>query len=235
MTAPPMPPAKAARRPLLLAWSGGKDAAWTLHALRGRADVEVVALLATVDAGDGRASMQGVRRELLQAQAVAAGLPLIEAVIAPRSDNARYEAAFADALARAKARWPALDTVAFGDLRLPDVRAWRKASCAAMGWRIETPLFGLDTRGLAHAMIAGGLRARLCCVDLERLDAGFAGRAFDDRLLADLPPGCDPCGENGEFHTLVLDGPMFDRALAVREGGPMLRDGRLLYADFLPA
>ena len=229
------PTESAGRRPILLSWSGGKDAAWTLHALRARDDVEVVALLTTVTTGYERVAMQGIRRELLHAQADAAGLPLIEALIEPQCDNARYEAAFAAALAGAKARWPALDTIAFGDLRLADVRAWREASCAAMGWRIETPLFGIDTRELAHAMIAGGLRARLCCVDLEQLDASFAGRAFDDRLLADLPPGCDPCGENGEFHTLVLDGPMFDRALAVREGGPMLRDGRLLYADFLPA
>ena len=116
-----------------------------------------------------------------------------------------------------------------------NARAWREASCAAMGWRIETPLYGSDTRELAHAMIAGGLRARLCCVDLEQLDAGFAGRAFDDTLLADLPPGCDPCGENGEFHTLVLDGPMFDGAVAVRAGEQVLRDGRFLYTDFLPA
>ena len=223
------------RRPLLLAWSGGKDAAWTLHTLRQRDDVDVVALLTTVNTRYDRVAMQGIRRELLHAQAAATGLPLIEAEIEPQCDNARYEAAFADALARAKARWPELDTVAFGDLFLADVRAWREASCAAMGWRIETPLYGSDTRELAHAMIAGGLRARLCCVDLEQLDAGFAGRAFDDTLLADLPPGCDPCGENGEFHTLVLDGPMFDGALAVRAGEQVLRDGRFLYTDFLPA
>lgn len=223
------------RRPLLLAWSGGKDAAWTLHTLRQRDGVDVVALLTTVNTGYDRVAMQGIRRELLHAQAAATALPLIEAEIEPQCDNARYEAAFADALARAKARWPELDTVAFGDLFLADVRAWREASCAAMGWRIETPLYGSDTRELAHAMIAGGLRARLCCVDLEQLDAGFAGRAFDDTLLADLPPGCDPCGENGEFHTLVLDGPMFDGALAVRAGEQVLRDGRFLYTDFLPA
>ena len=188
------------RRPLLLAWSGGKDAAWTLHTLRQRDGVDVVALLTTVNTGYDRVAMQGIRRELLHAQAAATGLPLIEAEIEPQCDNARYEAAFADALARAKARWPELDTVAFGDLFLTDVRAWREASCGAMGWRIETPLYGSDTRELAHAMIAGSLRARLCCVDLEQLDAGFAGRAFDDTLLADLPPGCDPCGARAVTH-----------------------------------
>ena len=224
-----------APRPLLLSWSGGKDAAWTLHTLRQRDDVEVVGLLTTVNAGYDRIAMHGIRRDLLHAQAACAGLPLIEALIEPRCDNERYEAALADALQRARARWPTLDTLAFGDLFLADVRAWREASCARHGWRIATPLFGSDTTALAHEMIAGGLKARLCCVDTEQLDAEFSGRAFDDRLLAELPAGCDPCGENGEFHTLVTTGPMFDRSLDVRSGDQVLRDGRFLYTDFVSA
>jgi uncharacterized protein (TIGR00290 family) len=223
----------AARRPVLLSWSGGKDAAWTLQALRARPDVEVVSLLTTVNTGFDRIAMHGIRRELLHAQAAATGLPLIEASITPECDNARYEVAIADALQRARSRWPALDTIAFGDLFLADVRAWREASCARLGWRIETPLFGADTAALAHEMIAGGLQARLCCVDTQQLDGRFCGRAFDDRLLTELPVGCDPCGENGEFHTLVVAGPMFSRPLAVREGEQLMRDGRFLYTDFL--
>ncbi|WP_133480217.1 ATP-binding protein [Cognatilysobacter segetis] len=220
------------RRPILLSWSGGKDAAWTLHVLRGRDDVEVVGLLTTVNTGFDRVAMHGIRRDVLQAQAAAAGLPLIEARIEPQCDNARYEAAVADALERARARWPTLDTVAYGDLFLSDVRAWREAACAKLGWRIETPLFGTDTAALAHEMIAGGLRARLCCVDTQQLDADFCGRDFDDRLLADLPASCDPCGENGEFHTLVTAGPMFAQSVHVQAGEQVLRDGRFFYTDF---
>jgi uncharacterized protein (TIGR00290 family) len=223
----------AGRVPILLSWSGGKDAAWTLHTLRSRLDVEVVGLLTTVNTGFDRIAMHGIRRELLHAQAAATGLPLIEASITPDCDNARYEAAIADALQRARSRWPGLDTLAFGDLFLADVRAWREASCARLGWRVETPLFGADTAALAHEMIAGGLQARLCCVDTQQLDARFCGRAFDDRLLAELPADCDPCGENGEFHTLVVAGPMFDRALEVREGEQVLRDGRFFFSDFV--
>jgi uncharacterized protein (TIGR00290 family) len=218
--------------PMLLSWSGGKDAAWTLHALRQRDDVEVVGLLTTVNTGYDRVAMHGIRRDLLHAQAAATGLPLVEAMIEPQCDNDRYETAIADALQRARARWPSLDTLAFGDLFLADVRAWREASCAKLGWRIETPLFGADTTALAHEMIADGLHARLCCVDTQQLDATFSGRDFDDRLLADLPPGCDPCGENGEFHTLVTAGPMFGHALEVRAGAQVLRDGRFFYTDF---
>ena len=219
---------------MLLSWSGGKDAAWTLHVVRSRGDVEVVGLRTTVNSGYDRIAMHGIRRTLLHAQAAATGLSLVEAIIEPRCDNAAYEAAIGDALGRARARWPGLDTVAFGDLFLEDVRAWREASLAAMGWRVDTPLFGADTATLAREMIAGGLRARLCCVDTEQLDASFAGRKFDATLLDDLPEACDPCGERGEFHTLVTDGPMFDRALVVVPGERVLRDGRFQYVDFVP-
>lgn len=221
----------AARR-VLLSWSGGKDAAWALHVLRQRGDVEVAALLTTVNADYGRVAMQGIRRDVLQAQARATGLPLIEAYIPARCDNAVYEAAFADALARARARWPALDTIAFGDLFLQDIRDWREALCARHGWRIDTPLFPADTVRLAREMQAAGLVAHLTCVDTTQLDGGFAGRAFDAALLDALPAGCDPCGENGEFHTLVGAGPMLDAPLALVPGERVLRDGRFMYADF---
>lgn len=218
-------------RQRLLSWSGGKDAAWTLHAMHERGD-DVVALLTTVTDGHERVSMQGIRREVLHAQARAIGLALIEVRIPPQCDNATYEAAFADGLTQARNRWPGLDTIAFGDLLLADVRAWRETMCDTLGWRIETPLFGRDTAQLARQMQDGGLRARVCCVDTQQLDARFAGRAFDADFIAELPDGCDPCGENGEFHTLVYDGPMFRTPLDVLEGETVLRDARFAYTDF---
>lgn len=221
------------REPVLLAWSGGKDAAWTLHVLRRRDDVEVVGLLTTITAECQRISMQGIRRDVLHAQAAAAELPLIEAEIPARCVNEQYEAAMSRALAQAAQRWPGLRTAAFGDLFLEDIRAYREQRCAAIGWRVLTPLFGSDTAALAREMIDGGLRAALCCVDGEQLDARFAGREFDAALLRDLPPACDPCGENGEFHTCVRAGPMFSHPLALERGETVLRDGRFAYTDFL--
>lgn len=219
----------------LLAWSGGKDAAWTLHVLRLRGDVEVVGLLATITRDYDRASMQGIRRSVLHAQARAAGLPLLEAEIPAACGNDDYDAAMTAALAGAAARWPGLRTVAFGDLFLEDIRAYRVERLARVGWEVLTPLFGSDTAALARAMQAGGLRAALCCVDTTQLDARFAGRDFDAALLHDLPPGVDPCGENGEFHTCVHAGPMFAAPLSLVRGETVLRDARFAYTDFSAA
>ncbi|MGN6513190.1 MAG: ATP-binding protein [Lysobacteraceae bacterium] len=230
-----MPPDPPPATPLVLSWSGGKDAAWALHALRQRHDVEVVALLTTVTEGYERVAMQGIRVALLRAQARAAGLPVVEARMPQRADNAVYEAVFADGLARAQALHPGVRDIAFGDLFLADVRAYRDALCARLGWTPHYPLFGSDTARLARAMLAGGLDARLCCVDTRQLDARFAGRAFDAALLDELPPAVDPCGERGEFHTLVVGGPMFSGPLDVARGETVLRDGRFAYTDFLPA
>lgn len=220
------------REPVLLAWSGGKDAAWTLHTLRQRDDVEVVGLLTTITAEYQRVSMQGIRRDVLHAQAAAAELPLIEAEIPAQCVNDEYEASMARALAEAGARWPGLRTAAFGDLFLEDIRAYRLQRCAAIGWQVMTPLFGSDTAALARRMIQGGLRASLCCVDTQQLDAGYAGRDFDLDLLRDLPPSCDPCGENGEFHTCVRAGPMFSHPIAIERGETVLRDERFAFTDF---
>lgn len=221
------------KQQILLSWSGGKDAAWTLHALQQRDDVVVVGLLTTVTSEYDRVAMHGIRRGVLHAQADAVGLPLIEATIPAQCDNATYETAFASALAQARTRWPALDTIAFGDLFLADVRAWREASLAPLGWRIDTPLFGLDTAIVARDMQRAGLRTQLCCVDTQQLAAEFSGRAFDAELLAALPASCDPCGENGEFHTVVWDGPMFSAPVVLQRGASVLRDGRFAYTDFL--
>lgn len=224
------------RSPVLLAWSGGKDAAWTLHALRQRDDVEVVGLLTTITRDYDRVSMQGIRRSVLHAQARATGLTLIEAMIPARCVNDDYEQAMAAALADAARRWPSLRTVAFGDLFLEDIRAYRVQNLAKIGWEVLTPLFGADTAPLAREMLDGGLRAHLCCVDTQQLDARFAGSAFDATLLAALPAGVDPCGENGEFHTCVWAGPMFDAPLALVKGDTELRDGRFAFTDYaLPA
>lgn len=220
------------RRPVVLSWSGGKDAAWTLHTLRQRDDVDVVALVTTITEGFERISMQGIRVDMLHAQARAAGLPVIEARIPQHADNASYEASFVDALARVQARWPEVGSIAFGDLFLADIRAWREALCARLGWTPLFPLFGSDTATLARSMIEGGLRAHLCCVDTTQLGAEFAGQAFDARLLDALPAGIDPCGEHGEFHTCVHAGPMFAHPIALERGDTVLRDGRFAYTDF---
>lgn len=219
--------------PVLLAWSGGKDAAWALHVMRQRDDVEVVGLVTTITDGYERVAMQGLRVEVLRAQADAAGLPVIEARMPQRADNDVYESTFANALSQARQRWAGLRHIAFGDLLLADIRAWREALCARLDWTPMFPLFGSDTAALARTMIAGGLRAHVCCVDTQQLDARFAGRAFDAALLGELPAGIDPCGENGEFHTCVHGGPMLTEPLAVTNGDTVLRDGRFAYTDFL--
>lgn len=217
---------------VLLAWSGGKDAAWALHTLRQRGEVEVAGLLSTVTREDGRASLQGVRREVLQAQARAAGLPLLEASIPAQCDNATYAAAMQAVLEEAKARWPGIRHAAFGDLFLEDIRAWREQRLAEAGWELLVPLFGSDTAALAREMQAGGLRARLSCVDTAQLDAGFAGRDFDADFLDALPANVDPCGENGEFHSCVWAGPMFAAPLQLERGDTELRDGRYAFTDY---
>ena len=219
--------------PALLSWSGGKDAAWALHVLRAAGDVDVVGLLTTVDADGGQASMQGVAGDVLRAQAAAAQLPLIEVPMPADADNRAYEAAFARALDAARLRWPGIRHIAFGDLALDDLRAWREALCARHGWQALFPLFGADTTTLARTMLAGGLRATLCCVDTAQLDAGFAGRDYDAALLEALPSGIDHCGENGEFHTVVHAGPMFTTAIALRRGDGTLDQDRFQRTGFL--
>ncbi len=223
--------------PMLLSWSGGKDAAWALHTLRQQQDrVDVVGLVTTLTEGYDRISMQGIRRDILHAQADACGLPVIEAWMPQRASNDIYRAAFADALVRARTRWPGLRDIAFGDLFLQDIRAYRETLCAELDWTPHFPIFYAAqgyTASLARAMLDGGLRAQLVCVDTEQLDARFSGRDFDAALLRDLPDACDPCGENGEFHTVVHDGPMFKAPIAISKGDTVLRDARFAYTDFL--
>ncbi|WP_447729063.1 Dph6-related ATP pyrophosphatase [Pseudoxanthomonas suwonensis] len=205
----------ASRIPVLLAWSGGKDAAWTLHMLRQSATHAVVGLLTTVS--DGRASLQGVRVEVLRAQASAAGLPLMEVPIPPKCDNATYGAAMAAALDEAGQRWPELRTMAFGDLFLEDIRAWRQQQLESYGWNLVTPLFRFDTALLARRMLDSGLRAHVCCVDTQQLDARFAGRPFNLALLEELPPGWIPAARTANTTPACGTDPCSPR----RSGWPM--------------
>ncbi|HEX5424324.1 MAG TPA: hypothetical protein VFW94_12295 [Candidatus Acidoferrales bacterium] len=215
-----------------LAWSSGKDSAWALHTVRQSGEFEVVALLTTVNRTYQRVAMHAVREVLVEMQADAAGLPLVKVPIPSPCTNQVYEQSMAEAMARARA--DGVMHVIFGDLFLEDIRAYRENQLARCGMTPVFPLWLSDTRRLAEEMIAGGLSAFLTCVDPRKLDRGFAGRRFDAQLLRELPPGVDPCGENGEFHTFANAGPMFSRQIAVSAGEIVERDG-FVFADLLPA
>jgi uncharacterized protein (TIGR00290 family) len=215
-----------------LSWSSGKDSAWTLHEVRRQGDLDVVALLTTVNHAYGRVAMHAVRESLVEAQAREAGLPLVKVPLPSPCPNAAYEQAMGEAMAQARAE--GVTHVVFGDLFLEDIRRYREAQLARCGMIPVFPLWLLDTRELARAMIGAGLRAFLTCVDPGKLDRSFAGREFDARLLAELPAHVDPCGENGEFHTFAYAGPMFGAPVAVAPGEVVERDG-FVFADLLPA
>ena len=218
------------RTPVLLSWSGGKDSALALHELRA-AGREVAALVTTVTGEYERVSMHGVRRELLARQAAALGLALEEVRIPPRATNEEYEAALGAALLRGRDR--GLDTVAFGDLFLEDVRRYRDELLSRLGLRGLYPIWGRDTAETARRFVALGFRAIVVCVDPRALDPAFAGRWIDGRFLDELPAGVDPCGENGEFHTFVTDGPGFRQPVRVRPGEAVARDG-FAFRDLVP-
>jgi uncharacterized protein (TIGR00290 family) len=221
--------------PIALSWSGGKDSALALHALRAGSEHDVVALLTSVTREYDRVSIHGVRRALLQAQAEALGLPLIEVALEPKSSDAAYQRAFLEALAKLAERHPSVRGIAFGDLYLRDVRDYRDRLLAETVFRGLYPLWGQPTRALAESFVAAGFRATLVCVDETQLDASFAGRAYDRALLDELPASADPCGENGEFHTFVHDGPIFARPIPIEQGEIVRREGRFTYCDLLPA
>jgi uncharacterized protein (TIGR00290 family) len=215
-----------------LSWSSGKDSAWTMHTLRERGGHEIDALFTTVNAAFDRVAMHAVRRTLLEAQARTTGIELHVIDIPYPCSNAEYERIMGAFVAGARAQ--GVEAMAFGDLFLADIRAYRERQLAGTGIAPIFPLWGRDTHALAREMIDGGLVARVTCVDPSRLDRSFAGRPFDHAFLADLPAGVDPCGENGEFHTFVSAGPMFRASLAVRPGDIADRDG-FAFADLLPA
>ncbi|HWP94986.1 MAG TPA: ATP-binding protein [Gammaproteobacteria bacterium] len=219
-------------KPLWLSWSSGKDSAWTLHALRTAGEYHVTALVTTLNTAFDRVAMHAVRRDLLERQAQALGVPLRIVPLPWPCSNDQYEAAMSALLAEARAAGVA--HMAFGDLFLRDIRAYRERLLANTGVTPVFPLWDCDTRALAREMVDAGLRATVTCVDLGRLPAAFAGRTFDHVFLDELPPDVDPCGENGEFHTFCWAGPMFRRPLAIRVGTRLERDG-FAWADLLPA
>lgn len=204
----------------------------SLLALRADPGVRVTGLLTTVTDAFDRISMHGVRRELLQRQVTSLDLHLTQVALDPAASNAGYEAAMADALAAARAE--GVGTVAFGDLFLADIRAYREAQMASVGMTARFPVWGRDTTALVQDFIALGFRAIVVCVDTEQLDPSFLGRNLDAAFLGDLPADVDPCGENGEFHTFVWDGPMFAAPVPVTRG-EFRREARFHFIDLLPA
>ena len=246
---------------ILLSWSSGKDSAWTLHVLRQRGEYDIVGLLTTVNAAADRVAMHGVRRELLEAQASAAGLPRWILPLPWPCSNDDYERVMRSAVDRAVGE--GIYGIAFGDLFLEDVRTYRERQLAGTGLKPIFPIWGMDTAGLAREMISSGLRARLTCVDTQALPASFAGREFDEQLLADLdritaidlrveapPKGAstmprdtsissgvqenDKCGERGEFHTFCYAGPMFSLPIPISRGEVIVQE-RFAFADLLLA
>ena len=220
-----------ARPKAMIAWSSGKDSAWALHEVRRDGAYDVVAALTTITDSFKRVSMHGVRQELLTAQLEAAGLPMILVPIPYPCPNEVYEARMAVALANANAA--GVRQVIFGDLFLQDVRAYREQKMAGTGITPVFPLWRRPTAALAREMIDAGVETYLVCVDLKQLSKDFAGRRFDRALLSELPASADPCGENGEFHSCVVAGPMFERRIKIRVGETVERDG-FAYADLVP-
>jgi uncharacterized protein (TIGR00290 family) len=223
----------AEKKQVILSWSGGKDSALALESLRNGTAFEVVALLTSVTRGYDRISVHGVRRSLLHAQAESVGLPLVEIMLEQKSTNDAYESAFHDALRKIREDFPAVRHIAFGDLFLQDVRAYRERLLGGTGFDPVFPIWGTNTLALARSFIDSGYSARLVCVDTTQLDPGFAGRAFDMTLLADLPDTADPCGERGEFHTFVSGGPGFHQPVRCETGERVLREDRFQYCDLV--
>jgi uncharacterized protein (TIGR00290 family) len=214
---------------ILLSWSSGKDSAWALHVLRQQPDIEVIGLLTTLNNEFQRVAMHGTRLAVLEAQAVAAGVPLWVVPLPWPCSNEVYEQRMSEACDRAIRA--GVQAIAFGDLFLEDVRNYRIRQLAPTGLEPIFPLWQIPTDKLAREMIAGGLRARLTCVDPQQIPATFAGREFNADLLRDLPASADPCGERGELHTCVYAGPMFHAPVPLEAGEIVHRDG-FAYADF---
>jgi uncharacterized protein (TIGR00290 family) len=212
----------------LLSWSSGKDSAWCLHLLRQQNEYEIAGLLTTFNQRANRVAMHAVRRSLVEAQAKAAGIPLWDVDLPWPCSNADYDCIMKKACESAVRA--GIDHIAFGDLFLADIRAYREKQLENSGLQPIFPVWGMPTRTLAHCMIKSGVRAKLTCVDPKLLAPEFVGREFDEQLLSNFLPQVDPCGENGEFHTFVYAGPVFQRDLSVEVGEIVSRDG-FVFAD----
>ena len=215
---------------ILVSWSGGKDSAWALHLLKLAGEFEVGGLLTTVNEKFRRVAIHGFREDLLDRQAALTGLPLWKVDLPFPCSNEEYEARMGKACARAVS--DGFEGVAFGDLFLEEIRAYRVAKLAGTGLEPLFPVWGIPTHQLAAEMMSGGLRARLTCVDPQKVPAEFAGREWDANLLRELPTGVDPCGENGEFHSFAWAGPMFSGEIPVEAGERIIRDG-FVYAEMV--
>ena len=217
---------------ILLSWSSGKDSAWSLHVLRQKGEYQIAGLLTTFNQEVDRVAMHAVRRSLVESQAAAAGLPLWSVPLPWPCSNEQYESLMAETCA--KAVEAGIEGIAFGDLFLEDVRAYRTRQMTGTGLEPLFPVWGIPTEKLAREMVASGLRAVLTCIDTRKLDAKFAGCQFDDHFLSSLPEGVDPCGERGEFHSFVYAGPMFEQEISVLAGERIMRE-HFAFADLVPA
>jgi uncharacterized protein (TIGR00290 family) len=217
---------------VLFTWSGGKDSAMSLYELQKSKDYEIAALLTSVTEDYGRISMHGVRHILLEQQAKSLGLPLEELYLTRNSSNEEYEAKMKEKLLQYKSQ--GVSSVVFGDIFLEDLRKYREDNLAQVGMKGIFPIWKRDTRELARTFIGLGFKAVITRVDLNVLDGKFAGRYFDSRFLSELPPKVDPCGENGEFHSFVYDGPLFQERICFRRGKVVLRDNRFYFCDLVP-
>ncbi len=218
---------------VVFTWSGGKDSAMALYELREDKRYEIVSLLTTVTEDYDRISMHGVRRVLLERQAQSLGLPLEIVYLTKNSSNEEYEARLKEKLLKYKNQ--GVNSVVFGDIFLEDVRKYRENNLAQGGMKAIFPIWKRDTTELAHAFIDLGFKAIITCVDSQSLDKKFVGKVFDQRFLSELPTNVDPCGENGEFHTFVYEGPIFKERIRFRKGRVVLRDNRFYFCDLVPA
>ena len=217
---------------VLFTWSGGKDSAMSLYELRKGRNYEIMALLTSVTEDYDRISMHGVRRILLERQADSLGLPLEKLYITRNASNEEYEAKLKDKLLQYKNR--SVSSVVFGDIFLEDLRKYREDNLAQVGMKGIFPIWKQDTTELAHKFIDLGFKAVITCVDSNSIDGKFAGRYFDNQFLSELPATADPCGENGEFHSFVYDGPIFRERIRFRRGKVVLRDNRFYFCDLVP-
>ena len=218
---------------VLFAWSSGKDSARAFFELKQDTRYEIAGLMTTVTEGYERVSMHGVRLALLEQQAEAMGMPLEKVYIPRESSNESYETAMRNCLFSHKAH--GVSAVAFGDLFLEDLKTYREKKLSEVGMKAVFPLWKRDTKELARSFVRLGFKAVVTCVDSQALDGGFAGRLYDERFLEDLPASADPCGENGEFHTFVYEGPIFNRPVSFERGGIVVRENRFYFCEIAPS